>query len=179
VDFYAVIGTVLALLGLNALWNVPRQVRLHNRQIEYRNENQAQWIEDVDRDLSKQMTHLTGKHIGGNNEWPRYLRIWEKQKAKDEVIKRLTDQQRDSKQYRDEIELSEGWEHTLWRRLAGKPLPELTVGGDKAAIIEKWNTAVTGEDVDKAESRRKAIRKVAGKQTTPTGPFPRWTPPSA
>lgn len=39
---------MLALLGLNALWNVPRHVRLHDRLVGNLNENMCGWIDDVD-----------------------------------------------------------------------------------------------------------------------------------
>jgi hypothetical protein len=174
-DVIGVIGIVLAVLGLNALWNVPRQVRLHDRLIENRNENQKIWIDDVDRDLTTQLGRLTSKHAsasGTNNEWPMYLRIWEKGQAKEEVVKRLTDQQRDAKQYRDQIELSEGWEHRVWRWIRSKPLPELMVWNGKADVIEEWHKPVTAEEVEKDEGRLQSIRKIAMRHRTPTGPFP-------
>ena len=176
-DWYAVIGIILALLGLNALWNVPRQVRLHDRLVENRNENLRNWIADVNSDLRIELAGVTSEHLRAKEEWPIYLRIGQRQRAKNEVIKRLTDQTREAKQYRDQIELSEGFEHRLWRRTPwSRPLPELTALDEKADVIEKWREEVTEEEVEEAERYGKTIRKAAERlatpRPTPTGPFP-------
>jgi hypothetical protein len=174
VDPFAVIGIVLGLLGLNALWNVPRQVDLHDRLVANLSENLCAWIDDVDDDLGTELTRITIEQIRADQEWPMYLRVGTRQRAKNEAVERLTDKTRESKQERDRIELSEGWEHKLCRRTPWyHPLPELMALEDKADVIEKWRKQVTDEDVDRAEHRAKMIREIAARQAKPTRPTPR------
>lgn len=162
VDALTIIGIVLGVLGLNALWNVPRQVRLHERLVENLDENLRAWIDDVGDDLRTELTRITSEQISAREEWPMYLRVGTRQRAKNEAVERLTDKTRESKQERDQIELSEGWEHMLWRRLPwSHPLPELTAQEDKADVIEEWRRQVTDEDVEKAEHLARTIRAVA------------------
>lgn len=91
-----------------------------------------------------------------------YLRVETRHRAKNKAVERLTDKTRETEQRRDEIELSEGWEHRLWRRMPwSQPMLEVTALEDKAYVIEEWRKEVTEEDVERDEHRARMIRKLA------------------
>jgi hypothetical protein len=172
-DLSTILGLILGLLGLNYLWTVGRDVRLHDQLVRNRDEDLGNWIDDADGDLTTELGKLTRKHVGTEHvQWPLYLRKFDKQQAKDEVLKRLGDQLRDATRYRQEIELSEGWHHRAWRRIASKPLPELSAEQEKSDVIDRWKKPVTDEDIQGAEKTSSLIRRLALKRSTPTGPFP-------
>jgi hypothetical protein len=147
-DWYAVIGIVLALAGLKYLWDVPREVRPHDRKVRNRNDDLVNWIDDTKRDLRRELIGQALRHVRSQQvQLPPYLRAYQKQKAKDEVVKRLGDQVRDANRYREEIELGEQLPHRLWRRLPwGSPLPQLTALVEKAGTIAWWKEPVVEDD---------------------------------
>jgi hypothetical protein len=180
-DVYAVIGIVLGLVGLKFLWDVPRDVRQHDRKVRNRSDDLAGWIDDADGDLSNELTKLGLRHARAtwtqNNQvqqvqWPLYLRVYQKQSAKDEVVKRLGDQVREANRYREEIELDEQLSHRLWRRMPwARPLPELTALEETTETIARWKEPVTQDEVKHDQDRAGLIGKLAQRRSTPTGPF--------
>jgi hypothetical protein len=175
----AIIGLILTVLGLR-YWDVPRQVRKHNRRMRNQNEDLATWIDDVDADLTSELNKLALEHSDRQRkpakrrvEWPPYLRKFVRQRAKEEVLKRFGDRKREAERYREDIEDDEGLAHRLWRRLPGvEPLPELAALEEQATVIEKWKQPVSDDEVQSAAKSSELIQRIALRRSTPTGPFP-------
>jgi hypothetical protein len=166
-DWYEVVGIVLGVLSLDWLAAIPREVRVHNRQVANQDEDLGYWIADTDGELVAEEAKVKSRDASrSKSQWPMYLRVSERQQVRDQVVRRFEDQLRGARRYRGDVAAAEGMGHKLWRRMPWSgPLPELTALQAFAGKIKTWKTKITEDDIRSGERFSESIRQLARKFT--------------
>ncbi len=146
-----ILAVALTLLGERA-FNGPRDIRRGDERIRNRDEDLRAWI-------AREAESLRSAGIGLDlDRRPRkyeYLRAYEKQKLKDQTLKRYGDQLRDAERVVREVRISEQAHHGLLRRLMRRPIPDLLAPALEAERVRGFHST----DDERYEAMREKIFK--------------------
>lgn len=131
-----VLAVALTLLGERA-FNGPRDIRRADERIRNRDEDLRAWIEEEAKALRRASIGLVADRRSRRYE---YLRAYERQKLKEQTLKRYGDQLRDAERLVREVQTSEQAHHAFLRMLMRRPTPDLLAPSQEAERVRGFHT---------------------------------------
>jgi hypothetical protein len=136
-DVAQIVATVIGVVTLLKLVDVPGDVRRNDLRIRSRNESLATCVTDDDKALTIDLRRITTEMAAAGHLYSGAI-INAKQYAKDVTVQRYGDQKTQAELVVADVETSEGLGHRAWRWLTGRPVPALTAPEDVAEVIARW-----------------------------------------
>jgi hypothetical protein len=124
------------------------RVRKNDDRIRNCDEDLHRWVESEAAELRREKIALVlrGKDSGARP----YSMRFRKDQARRQVLRRYEEQLLSAERMVRDAQLSEFGVHRSWRRFHG-PMPTLTTPIEKADVIERWKTPVTGPEMSTTE----------------------------
>jgi hypothetical protein len=166
----ACIPAIAVLVG--AYFKLVIRIRENDDLINHANDDLRGWVESEQSELRREEISIVLR--GQREGWEPYLIRFQKDKARKHVLRRYEERLLSAERVVHKVKRSEFAPHASWRRLRDIPMPALTVPAEKAEVIERWKTPLTGPAMSTTEADvppEKPIELI-NPYPTATAPFP-------
>jgi hypothetical protein len=136
--YAALIGAAVALL-LRVAWEVPEDLRQHDRRMKEFDEDLETWVVDDNSDLLTELQEIDNDHAG-RGVFDSSFRITARNRARARALLRYRNEESRAHRAANELRASEGAIHRLYRALARRPFRTLEGPDRVQPVLDRWRT---------------------------------------
>lgn len=134
----AAIGAILALL-FRGLWEVPGNVRQHDRRVAELDEDLETWVVDDDSELRADLLRIDNEH-SARGTLNSGLRVADRNAARGRALLRYRNEERRVRREANELRNAEGVLHRAWRWICHNPLPDIRAPERVEPVLDRWRS---------------------------------------